>query len=138
MSQPSLSQPGNSSHRRILITVIILRSNNNTTNNMRTLVSLENTRIITRNHCSQLACHEGALSTCVFNLSWANMGHQWLVLTTDDHIWFLEIILVIMIPVPCGSRPLGRGPAELPTAAPAAAWPRPRPPGYYITDEYLK
>ena len=36
---------------------------------------------IARNHYSQLASHECALSRCAFNLSWAIIGRPWLLLT---------------------------------------------------------
>ena len=39
--------------------------------------------VIARNHHSQLASCEGALSRCALNLSWANVGHHGLLLTTD-------------------------------------------------------
>ena len=35
----------------------------------------ENTHIIVRNHYSQLASHEGPLSRCEINPSWAIMGY---------------------------------------------------------------
>ena len=41
------------------------------------------THIIARNHYSQLASHEGRLSRCALNLSWAIMGHHGLFLSTD-------------------------------------------------------
>ena len=46
--------------------------------------------IIARNHYSQLASHEGPLSRCEINPSWAIMGHHGLFLTTDYNIWFLD------------------------------------------------
>jgi len=39
-------------------------------------VCLRNTRIVARNHYSQIASHEGALSRGELNLSWAIMGHH--------------------------------------------------------------
>ena len=54
--------------------------------------NLMNTQTIARNHYSQLASHEGALSSSVLNLSSAIMGHHGLFLTTDCNIWFLDIM----------------------------------------------
>ena len=52
---------------------------------------VKNTRVIARNHYSQLTSHEGALSSCALNLSWAIMGHHGLFLTTDYNIWLLDL-----------------------------------------------
>ena len=49
-----------------------------------------NTCIIARNHYSQIASHEGAISRCKPNLSWAIMGHRGWFLTTDYNVWLPE------------------------------------------------
>ena len=48
------------------------------------------TCFVARNRYSQIASHEGAISRCEINLSWAIMGHHGSFLTTDYNIWFLD------------------------------------------------
>ena len=68
---------------------------------------------------SQLACHEGALSKCELNLSWASMGHH----------GFLETVC-LMLPSPLLSSPLlSSPPLSSPLlSSPLLSSPLPSPP----------
>ena len=50
---------------------------------------VKSTCIIARKHYSQLTSHEGALSRCALNQSWAIMDYHGIFLTTDYDMWFL-------------------------------------------------